>query len=167
MNYSDLFWLNAFLSKHFPEKNRNIFLRGKKTAKFPVKDCGWPHTDEHVSQNDIYWNKSSEQDQFPHLFKHRIQALQGLSRSNSLKFKNPTRQSLRHRSRLITFTALLIVMMRTSSLYWTSQIPISKRERCKCVTTSQLCCCKDGRLCGLLPSLTLHSKTIYDVRWAT
>ena len=85
---------------------------------------------------------------------------QGLSRPSSLKFKDPTRHSLRHGSRLITATTLRIFIMRTGRFYRSSQTTIKKRERAECVNTSQhfsiVLYYSDGRLCGLLPFLKIY-----------
>ena len=53
-------------------------------------------------------------------------SFQGLSRPNSLRLKDPVQHSLRHKSRLITVTALRFFIMRTSRAHRQNQ---RERER--------------------------------------
>lgn len=91
-------------------------------------------------------------------------AFQGLPRPNSLEFKDIMRHSMRHRWRLITVRTLRI-FTRTSRLHRSSRQ--LKRGGWMCEHFSVVLCYSDGRLCGLLPSPTQNSKTIYCETWTT
>lgn len=74
--------------------------------------------------------KVSDTAGFPRIFLNNSRAYQGLSRPDSLKFKDPIWRVWRQGSRLITVVTLRTFIMRTSRLYRRSQATIKKRERC-------------------------------------